>query len=100
MVGSTAENDSEIGARLGVCFTIAGLYFLGSYTNYVDSLLSGVGGLLGKIPIHYIANCSTTDQALPLRVRFSQHHSFGGDQHCSRDCRLLLHRRVSLSPGF
>ena len=25
MVGSTAENDTEIGARLGVCFTFTGL---------------------------------------------------------------------------
>lgn len=60
MVGTTAENDSEIGARMGVCFTFTGtermLLIAGSIVsprNYV--FLLGFGGLIGTAQVLYFS---------------------------------------------
>lgn len=46
MVGSTAETDAEIGARLGVCFTFTGAYLRPS-SDYRAHAGLGFGGLIG-----------------------------------------------------
>ena len=47
LVESTADNDSEIGARLGVCFTFIGKLSTKASLRHILNCSTGIGGLIG-----------------------------------------------------
>ena len=47
VIGSTANNDSEIGARLGVCFTFTGTFSTKASLHRILNCFTGFGGLIG-----------------------------------------------------
>lgn len=61
MVGSLSKTDSEIGARMGICFAFNSEFFLffvlSSHSYALDSYV-GFGGLIGTLPTNFSLNAN------------------------------------------
>ena len=96
MLAVLAKNDSEIGERLGICYSLTGTWpEISSNTSTQSLTESAFGGLIGNGLSGLFFPGDIFFQATRLLERSSRRHILGGNQLCLLGSSLDLVRYAS-----